>query len=81
MAESPSLLTVMATDPVTKKVNVVIGSVGGVVTELEVFSESPRGRELANCRFRQLCRTYRVTPAQPSSDEQDVRWVVATLQT
>ena len=28
----------MATDRTTKKVNVVVGSVSGVVTELEVFS-------------------------------------------
>ena len=71
----------MATDHVTKKVNVIVGSVGGVVTELEVFSKSPRGEELAGRRFRQLCKTYRVTPAQPSNNEKDVRWVVAALQT
>lgn len=64
-----------------KKVNVIVGVAGGVVTELEVFSGSPRGEELAGRCFSQLCKAYRVTPTQPSSDEKDVRWVIATLQT
>ena len=68
----------MATDHVTKKVNVIVG---GVVTEFEVFSGNPHGEELAGRCFRHLRKTYRVTPAQPSNDEKDVRWVVAALQT
>lgn len=64
-----------------KKVNVIVGVAGGVVTELEVFSGSPRGEALADRYYRQLCKTYRVAPAQPSSNEKDVRWAVATLRT
>ena len=70
----------MATNYVTKKVNVVVGSVGGVVTELEVFSGSPHGEKLAGRCFRQLCKAHHVTTAQPSNDKGDVRWVVAGLK-
>ena len=71
----------MATNYIMKKVNVVIGTAGGVVTELEVFSGNPHGEELAGRCFRQLCKAHRVTTAQPSDDRGDVRWVVAKLRT
>ncbi len=69
------------TSDATEKVNVIVGLAAGVVTQLEVFSGSSHGEELAGRCFRQLCKAYRVTLAEPSSDEKDVRWVVATLQT